>query len=394
MVGLPVLALATRIGVISELADAALTLSLCFLVLPFLLARSQRSKLTWASATAMFSIALTILIGTILHSESIDSLLHAVPTVIPFALVGCMLLSPQQLWRVIRMSSLAGGATLAATLLALPLEHNLELHGGGPSADPTLHDYGRMTGPLSHPNAFGSFSALIGISALAMHRGWRRWVILALSIVCTLASGQRSAGIALFVGLLLYGATSTGRTLRGWYLRTLALITIPAALVWLVNDRLLTALIDERVDSVHSREFVWSWTFDNLSWLLPWGVGPDRFYDATQGIYLPIGFAHPHNTWLTYLVMGGVLCAAAGVYLTAAGMARSWSQRDVSTLCMAFTVAVLGISESPTFAGRNWLILPVALLSILVTASPWMEASQTRSTQTKARRAGPRVEHA
>lgn len=328
---------------------------------------SERDRSTAALFIGM--IALGYVISSVTSSSSLQEFLTSIPTLIAPLLIAHLMKRPGAVKGLIRGFSAAGGAAILLTLLLDPIYPSL--FRGGTLADSLSHVNERLTGPLSHPNALGSMSALVAAAALTYFRGWRRILLFLLGVFGVASSDQRSAWIAILVALLFFGTVIARRWSAAIVVASLVVISAVAVFFQDLVEYAVAAL-NRRSASVEAREVVYSFVVSHLDDFLPFGVSPLHFHQATGALQGGIGFAHPHNLWLTYLVCGGLIALVGGCALTVLTLWKLVG-RNGGAQARPLVAAVLALSvfEAPSFAGTNWLILPVSVFASLALVAAW-----------------------
>jgi O-antigen ligase len=152
------------------------------------------------------------------------------------------------------------------------------------------------------------------------------------------------------------------------------IVTAFGMLALTIGDAAWNDLLNRREDSIASRESIWAFAFKILPQSLPFGIGPNGFYDLSLQAGLDTGVAHAHDSWLSMLIGGGLL---GGLCFTALTLLAMFSlAKRFDDLPLVTSAIVLSLVESPVYAGSNATLIPVAILVLLLLTSPnWYTGS-------------------
>jgi O-antigen ligase len=260
------------------------------------------------------------------------------------------------------------------------------LLAGGNGLPPVRLDHeGTIFGALAVP-AFVVIGAL-PVALLIPHRGLRRGLLIALSVVAvplTLLSGSRSAWVAVAAAAAVLAAPAVLRRLKpGWSglkarARRLTPRDVGVAAIGLVLVVVVAAFIAPRLTDARSlvyRGFLWrdtlaAWSQDPL-----FGIGPGSMPLARQAAAPPLSFPvrqpHSHDIPLGILGDAGLvgLAVAAGLFVTfvvAAGPWRSRSRTGRAAFAVLMGFAVAMVFEDLTFLPAfNLLVMVLAAIALL-----------------------------
>lgn len=319
-------------------------------------------------------LAVSLALGSATAGTSVTNMYRDAPTYFVLALVGFIIGRPRSVEHFIYGAFVAVLATCAGSLLLYSFVPELVTTNFSSLQLSWLHT-GRLIGPFGHPNALGTLAALGAALGLTLVKSRTRYLVFIVCAVAVLLTDQRSALVAVILCLGL-DMIRPGETNVFTWMRT-SLVTLTAAGL-IVSDVVQTAVFDilnRREASVESRQQVYNFILTQLDVILPMGIGVNGLYDRTAGIVSIEGFAHAHNTWLTFLVAGGVLGGLCFFVLTMTSTLRCIDSAPRDATIPLICVLTLCLVESPVFPGSNWTIVSVATLSLVIICRPLLGKS-------------------
>lgn len=330
---------------------------------------TQKSPGLTGPRIALAALGISLFMGSLLSGTISTSYYRDLPTYYALLIAGIVVGSSNLTRRFLGGAMWAILATCLGSLALYVASPDLVTTNFTSISSPLLHA-GRLTGPFGHPNAIGSLSAIGAALSLTHLEGKLRYVAYSFCLVAVFLSDQRSALIAALICGLLHIAWPAQHSALTW-LRTnlLALAVIVLLLTNVLNDY-VSDILNRREASVESRQQVYDYVLSRLDEILPFGIGINGLYDRTQGILSQAGFSHAHNAWLSFLVAGGLLGGICFILLTVLAIAKCVHPHNRRHLPALMTVILLGLAESPTYAGSNWTIISVSAVAVITIVAP------------------------
>ncbi|PNI10549.1 hypothetical protein CXX84_03620 [Arthrobacter sp. AFG7.2] len=314
-------------------------------------------------------IVISMVLGSALSSASPAGIHRDLPTYFAFffvaILLGCVETTRQfvkgALWVI--LATCTGSLALYATVPELVTTNYSSLMN-------SWLQVGRLTGPFGHPNALGSLAALGAALSLVLLESRNRYLAYGLCVAVVVLTDQRSALFAALACGFIDVVWTRTRSAFDWLKTSLCIFGLLGLLLANVVQDAVAEMLSRREASVESRQQVYDYIFSNLNEILPFGIGVNGLYERTARLVSAEGFAHAHNAWLTLLVAGGAAAALCFLLLTVASLLKSFRAQNRFLAIPLAACFVLCLAESPIFAGSNWTITSVAILSLVLLFQP------------------------